>query len=276
MPQNAITINPIEVICQTLLSLLENTIATGGNLITSLVILLIGWIIAFMVSKIFYKILKTINVEKLMDKIKEVDLFAGLNFSLVKGISKFLFWMIFIIFLMKALDILGLTEVSEGIRTVIGYLPSLITAILFFVVGAMIANLIRAFITSTTESIGVGSGKFIAHFVYYFLLIMVSIISLEQAGLQTDILTENLQIILALILGGLALGFGLSSRDLLSNILGGFYTKNKFEVGQEIEIENNRGKISDIDSTSLTLDLGDKSLVIPLSQVANSNVIVHS
>lgn len=276
MPQNTVSINPIEVICQTLLSLLENTIATGGNLITALAILLIGWIIAFIVSKIFYKVLKAINVEKLMDKIKEVDLFAGLNFSLVKGISKFLFWMIFIVFLMKALDILGLQQVTKGISTIIGYLPSLITAIVFFVVGAMIANLIRAFISSTTESIGVGSGKFIAYFVYYFLLIMVSIISLEQAGLQTDILTENLQIILALILGGLALGFGLSSRDLLSNILGGFYTKNKFEVGQDVEIDNNRGKISDIDSTSLTLDLGDKSLVIPLNQVAKSNVIVHS
>ncbi|MCB0514872.1 MAG: mechanosensitive ion channel [Chitinophagales bacterium] len=238
----------------------------------ALAILLVGYFIAKFVSRSITKLLEVAQVDKLLDKLKTIDLFSHFNFELSKVIGKFLYWIIILIFVVLASETLGLHSVSDGIGKLFGYLPYLASAMGFFIIGTFIANLIRNFITTTAESFGLSTGRIIGNIVFYFLLVMVAITSLNQAGVNTEIITENMQIILGAMLFSLAIGYALGSKALMSNMLGAFYSKGKFEVGQTIRFDNVQGKIVNTDSTSMTLKTSDRLIIIPLSQLVERRV----
>ncbi len=268
--------NFLEVIYKELSSLLSDGLNVGADVLIGLIVLLVGFIIAKIISGIFKKFVDMLNAERYMDKLREVDLFAGMNISLSALVSKLVFWVLMFVFIMLSLRIMGLDMVSNGIYNALGYLPKIISALVFFVIATFLANGAKVLVASSCEAMGIASGKILSNILFYFFLLMIAIVALNQAGMNTDMISENFQIILTTGLLGLALGFGLSSRDLFSNMLGGYYSKEKFKIGQTIEFENMRGEIVGIDSTSLTLDLGEKKVVIPLKKVAETNVIIHN
>ncbi len=146
----------------------------------------------------------------------------------------------------------------------------------FFAIGTFAANIIRKFIQTTAESFGISPGRFIAGFVFYFLLVMIGISALNQAGINTEIISENLQIILSAVLFSLALGYGLGSRHLMANLLGSFYIKGKLELGQVIKIDGVEGIIIAADSTSVTLKTVDKIVLMPLSKFTEQKIEIIS
>lgn len=247
------------------------------KLFFALIILFIGWIIANILARITRKILKAVQVDKLMDKIQEVDMFAGINTTISAIVGKLVYWFTFITFLIMSTQILGVEPLTKGLGSIMAYLPKVITAIIFFVIGVIVANLIKNIIQAAMSSMDLAAGRFIAGFIFYFLVVLIAITSLNQAGLDTDIITDNIKILIAGILLAFAIGYGLSSKDVMSNLLGSFYSKNKFSIGQSIRFKDHRGKIVSIDNTSITLELEPgRKLIIPQSKITNEEIEVFS
>jgi hypothetical protein len=108
--------------------------------------------------------------------------------------------------------------------------------------------------------------------VFVFFLIVTVISALGQAGINTELLESSFNLIIGGIIFAFAIGYGSASRDLMANILSSFYTKNKYQEGQIIQIDQVKGKIIKIDSLSLTLRTGDTTTVIPLQALQTKNV----
>ena len=242
----------------------------------AIVILIIFWFVAKILSGIIRKILKRINADSLIDKLREVDIFKTVDFSISKVAGKLVYWILILTGIIAAADFAGMGQLSEGIRGLLGYVPKFISAIIFFAVGSFIANLIRSFIATASESVGLSIGKLLSNIVFYFLIIIVAITALNQAGINTDIITGNFQIILGVLLLALGLGYGLASKDLMSNLIASFYSKGKFEVGQRIKAGNISGEILSMDNTSVTLksETGGK-VIVPLSQLQKQEVEIN-
>jgi len=240
----------------------------------ALIILVIGSIVAKIVKKVITKVLKSINVDKLGDKLKEVDMFAAMDIQISDVLAKLVYWVIFLVFMIVATEILAIPALSEAMVDIITVqLPKFLSAAVVFFVGAFIANLIKNFITNAALAMNIPIGKILGTIVFYFLLVMFIIVALNQAGVDTAILNENMQIILGAILLAGALAFGLSSKDLMSNILGSYYIKDKFHSGQNIQFSNFEGTIISKTNTSITIqkENGNK-VVIPLSKIAREEV----
>jgi small-conductance mechanosensitive channel len=79
-----------------------------------------------------------------------------------------------------------------------------------------------------------------------------------------------------LLIGGIilafAVGYGFASKDILANILSSFYNKNRYEEGQIIQIDEVKGQIVSLDSTSITLQTGDTKTVFPLQTLQSKKV----
>lgn len=101
---------------------------------------------------------------------------------------------------------------------------------------------------------------------------MVSIMSLDQAGINTDIITNNLILILGAVMVSLAISFGLGSRDVVFRLLLGFYSKRNFKIGQRIKIDEKEGVILAIDNISLLVKFEDTKVVYPIKYIANSRI----
>ena len=107
-------------------------------------------------------------------------------------------------------------------------------------------------------------------------MIIVTLTALKQTGINTRFIDNNITIIIGIIVGAFALSFAISSRDVLQNILAGFYSKNNFHVGQKIKIDGVTGEIIKIDSIHLVLINDKEKIVFPVSKLITEKVEIIS
>lgn len=237
-------------------------------LFLALAVLIVGWIFAKIVKWIVRRTLKSIKFDAMLEKVGIDKMMAKIKPGLsgAKIIAGLLYWLIMLVFIMASCDVMGVTAVSNAMGAFFAYLPTLVIALVIFMLGAYICDLIKNMVYTAANSIGISGAKAIANIVYYVLFIFVAITALNQAGVDTDIITSNVTLILGSILLAFAISYGIASRNLVKNLLSSYYGKGKFKEGQTVRIGDVQGVISKIDSISITIDTGSSQMVIP-SQV---------
>ena len=70
--------------------------------------------------------------------------------------------------------------------------------------------------------------KIISQVVFFIILIFVSITALNQAGIDTEIVTSNLTMILAAFLLAFALAFGFGAQKIVGDLLRTYYTRKTY------------------------------------------------
>ena len=257
------------------LSVMTDEIATViPNILGAIAIVIIGWLATKLIVGIVRKALKLAKADKLDDKINEIEIFEGkkLNFNVIKIVTKFVKWIMYIMLLIIVTDILNLTMVSEEIKNFLGYLPKLFSALIIFTIGLLLANFIKKAIKSFFESMDLSGSKIISQIVFFLLLTFISITALNQAGVDTAIITSNITMILAGFLLAFSLAFGFGAQKVVGDLLRTFYARRTYEVGQRIKFNNVEGDILAIDDISMTLKTTTGKLIIPIKDIVNSQV----
>lgn len=247
------------------------------NIIGTIFVLLIGWLFTKLIVKIIGKALKLAKANKLDDTINEIEIVEGkkLNFDTVKIVSKFVKWVMYIMLIIMASDIMGLQIISEQISNLLGYLPQLFAALVIFTIGLILANFIKNGLKSFFESMDLSGSKIISQVVFFILLIFISITALNQAGVNTEIITSNLTMILAAFLLAFALALGFGAQKVVGDLLRTFYTRKTYEIGQKIEFNNIKGEVESIDGITVTIKTKDGKLIVPIKDIVENQVSIQ-
>ena len=253
----------------------EKFMDTIPGLLLGIIVLLIAWLLARIISSGFERLLKTVKFDQFAERMKLTTFLEqmGIQMSPSALIGRFIYWIFVLLIIASAAETLNWTAVSYQIQRFLDYVPNLVTAILVFIVGAYLASLVRDFVRSSTNSLGISTGRILSTVIYYVLFIMVILTAMEQAKIDTKILSTNLLIIIAAIMLAAAISYGFASKDVLSNILAGFFIKRTFQKGMMIEIDNIKGTIVEITNIAVTLQLTDNErIVIPSQQFLTGKV----
>ena len=166
---------------------------TIPSLLIAIIVILIAWLLARLISGGFEKVLKTIKFDQLAEKIKLTSFLeqAGIRMTPSAIIGRFIYWVFVLLIIASAAETLNWTAVSYQIQQFLNYLPNLVTAILVFIVGAYLASLVRDFVRSSASSLGISTGRILSSVIYYVLFIMVVLTAMEQAKIDTKILSAN-------------------------------------------------------------------------------------
>lgn len=264
----------IEVVEQVLLQFA----ASAVNIFKAAIVMAIGWGIAKVVSKALEKLLGSVNIDKYGEKINETE-FAqkgGFKLKLSAFISKLAYYVLLLVFVMMATDVLGVPIVSSMVKDLISYLPKLLSALTLFVFGIYLAEFVKNIVLATTNALGISSGKIIANFVFYLIFLTLTISAMAQASIETSLITSNLTVILGGVVGAFAIGYGFASKDTMANFLASFYSKNKVKVGDYVAIDGSKGKVIAMDSTSITLQGEGKIIVLPLRKLTSDKVEIFN
>lgn len=246
------------------------------SIIGAIVVLIIGWLMSKLIVKIIKKALRIAKANKLDDKLNEIEIVEGkqLNFDTIKVVSTFVKWIIYIMLLIVVSDILNLKIISEQISEFLSYIPQLFVALVIFTLGLLFANFVKKGLKSFFESMDLSGAKIISQIVFFLLLVFISITALNQAGVNTEIITSNLTMILAAFLVSFALAFGLGAKDVVSDLLKTFYTRKTYEVGKKIVFENKTFEIVEISNISVILKNEDGKLVVPIKDIVGNQIRV--
>nr|WP_299175558.1 mechanosensitive ion channel domain-containing protein [uncultured Allomuricauda sp.] len=248
------------------------------KIIGALIVLLIGWLVTKIVLFILGKILKLAKADALSEKINEMELFGkgDLKIDIIKIILGFVKWFLLLVFLIVAADILSWEIISTEIGNLLRYLPRLFSALALMMIGLYIGNFVKKTVKKLFDSLEFGGSNVVSNMLFYIIVIFISITALNQAGIDTSIITNNITMILGAFLLAFALGLGLGSRDVITDLLRSFYTRRTYAVGDKVVISGHTGTIEAIENNSLTLVTKNGKFVIPIKDVVSEKVEIKS
>lgn len=266
-----------EVIREAFSNLIAGLVNFVPSLITGLIILFIGWLISRFVSTLVKRLAERIGLEKILDRAGLGDGLkrAGLKQSPAGLAATLVYWIIFPNFLLISLEIIGLQAAIEPLRNLIAFLPSILVALITFVAGAMIAQLIGQAVQGAMAGMGIEFHEALGNIVRMLLMVVLVIIVVQQLGLDTSLLNTTFINLLTLAVAGLALAFGLGGKDVARNVLAGHYAREMFSMGDQLVIDGEVGTLSAIGTLNAEIDLGDDRLVIPNKQLTETAMRVR-
>ena len=247
------------------------------NILGAITILIIGWVITKIIVYVIKKALKLAKADKLDDKLNEIELFGEgkFKFNIIKMVTSFVKWLLLLVFIIVAADVAGLTIISQEIGKLLHYIPQLFTAVLLFLVGVYIASFIKKSITSLFKSLEISGGNALGQIVFILITVFVSITALNQAGIDTTIITSNITLILGSLLAAFALALGFGAREVVSSLLKAFYTRKTYELGQEIKFNDVQGEIVSVNEISMTLKTKTGTLIVPIKDIVDNQVEIQ-
>jgi hypothetical protein len=239
-----------------------------------LVLLIIGWWVARTVAFLCRKLLNMLKFDQFAERVKANDMLkkANISQSPTTLLSQLLYWIILLLFIVTATDKLGWSIVSEQISKLISFIPTLLSGLILFILGSFIAGFIRDILNATTASIGMGAGRLVSNFVFYFLMAIITLTVLNQIGIDTSIITSNVVMFMGAILLSASISYGFASREILSNMLAAFFNRKTFTIGQTIRIGDVQGVIIKMDTLSITLQTNTDKVVIPSKDLISTQI----
>jgi len=248
------------------------------SLIGAIIVLIVGWIVGKVVYKMLSNILGKLGVDTAAEKVNQIDFIKNAKIKLIpsKIIPGLIYYIILLIFAMVATEVLGMPVVSKMMADLVSFIPNLIAAFILFVIGIVIADFLKKITLAACNSLGIPSGRVVSNFVFYLVFLTMAITALEQASIQTSLISTNLTILVAGLVGAFSIGYGLASKDTMSNYLASFYTKNKVKVGDVIRVSGVTGDVMMVDSSSLTIQTEDRLVIIPLKKLTSENLEILS
>ncbi|HMX39520.1 MAG TPA: mechanosensitive ion channel [Saprospiraceae bacterium] len=240
----------------------------------ALILLLIGIYLARTVKKVFERLLAAMGVDRAASQINDIDVVqqTGMTIKVSSTIASMLYYVLLLIFVILSTDILGVKAITDMVRDVVNYLPSLFSSLILLLLGIFVADMARQIVSTTLQSLGFAAYRIVSSAVFYFLLVSMVISALSQAKIDTNFLSNNLTILIGSIAFAFAIGYGIASRDMVSNYLAGFYNRNKVRVGDDVRIIGVRGKVVMIDATSIVLQTPERAILVPLSKLTTEKV----
>lgn len=154
-------------------------------------------------------------------------------------------------------------------------IPSILSAIVFFLIGFAIAKICRKTVSKVLKKYTGGKGitNFIEYGVYISIIVITTLNSLEMVGIRTTSVVT--------IVGAAGFSVGLAFKELLSNLSAGFIILffKPFEIGDYIQTSdtNVEGTVSDIQIFNTILKTADnKTIIIPNLQITSNNIINYT
>ncbi len=178
------------------------------RLLGFLVILLVGYIVATALSKAVTFLLRKVGFDRFSTRIglTRLEQQMGVKMDAAGILGRIVYWFVFLIFLVPAVDSLGLTAVSTLLGQVIAYIPNVFVAILILFLGMLAATFVADIVRGAASSSRIGNPNVFANIARYAILGFVAIIALEQLNIGAALLN----ILFTAIMGAAALAFGLA------------------------------------------------------------------
>ena len=265
-----------QVLNDSLSDMLSNVVQLLPQIVIAILGLIVAWLLLKIILFILKRVLKAAKIDTLSQRIMDAKLFGDseVKIDLLKIVLTGVKIILILFFAIVIADVIGLKTVSEGIISVLGYLPTLLSALFIFAGGVYLASIVKKATLTLFESMGVGGSKLISGVIFYMIAFFVSITALNQAGIDTQIITSNFTLILGAFLFAIALGFGLGSRGVISDLLKMFYTRKNYMVGDVIVIDDLEGTIEAIDNITMTLQTKKGTVVLPIEEVVSNRVYI--
>lgn len=244
------------------------------QLLAALVIFLIGWVLAYLFSRIARRLIQ--GLDFVFARLARADANRGeqLKKSYAFIVEKAVFWVTIVFFVTVSANVLGWALFSRWMDSIIAYLPGLLTGLLIIMAGFLLGNFTHSALMAAALRSGIGQSAMMSRSAQIIIVFAAIIIGVEQIGLDVDFLSTLIVVLIGTLFAGAALAFSLGARTLVANLLGAQYSRKHCRLGETLRIGELEGKVVEITQLSIVLDTEQGRAVIPAKQF-NEMVSIH-
>ncbi|MDX1496978.1 MAG: mechanosensitive ion channel [Salinisphaeraceae bacterium] len=247
------------------------------KLFGALLILLVGWFIAALLSraaKVGIRLLEK-SLYRLSPKLLPKAA-PNVRERHVNVIGKVVFWLVMLFFIALCANNLGLDLVSRWMSELITFLPHLAAGLLIIVGGYLISNVVYMMTVSAAESAGLTQAHLIGRSVQVTVFVTAAVIGVEQFGINLQFLTQFFIVIAAVLVAGFSLAFAMGSRDLIANVVGSQQATRILQLGDEVRIREIEGVVVEVTASLIVLESPEGRVTIPAGQFMRDTCHIKS
>ncbi len=177
--------------------LIADFLSVIPNVVGALMVFLIGYLLAKIIAGIIRRALKAVGVDKLGNKLNEIDIVQDNNVKIVPStiFSKIFYYIILLMVTVLATDVLKVEAVSKLMSDLVAFTPNVLVAFIMVGIGLLVADAVKGMVKSACESFNIPSSKLIGNVVFFLILIVVLVSALSQLGIETNFMISVITII---------------------------------------------------------------------------------
>ena len=204
----------------------NSLLAALPAIIGALLILAIGWILSGILARLVSTLLERSGADRLFaEHGGEVygNRAQAFKPSVVGG--ELVKWLIRIVFLVAAANVLNLPQVSELLNQVLLWIPNLIVAAIILLVAPILARFVRGAIEVGAGQMGFTNGRLLGRIAEIAIVAFAVIIAINQIGIATNLVDTLFIGVVAAFALAFGLAFGLGGRDVAAQLTQEWYTQ---------------------------------------------------
>lgn len=185
------------------------------NLLTSLVIIIAGLFIAWLLKTVVSKISGLLKLDVVSERIGVVQILhrGGIREPLSGIISRVIYWMVLISFIIIALGALKMPAVENLLERFLLYLPNVIVAGIITLLGYLLGNFLGRAALIASVNAGLSFSGLIGKFVKFTVFILAASMALELLGIGRNTVLIAFAVIFGGVVLALSIAYGLGGRD---------------------------------------------------------------
>jgi hypothetical protein len=192
------------------------------NIFVAIALVVIGTIVAKIIGKLLAQILSGFGTDSLWKKIVPSDNSKLKDFSLSKAIGEFVKYIIILLFVVEATNVINLEVFRNVGGAIIAYLPMVISSVIILGIALLISSWVGGFIQNKYPD-----AKLTSMIAKTAIIVVAVFMVLIQLGIATTIVNAAFIIVLGAIALAFAIAFGIGGRDFAANTLKKFENPKK-------------------------------------------------
>ncbi len=189
-------------------------------LIGAIIVFVIGWFISVGVGKLVTEILKKVKFNQIFEKGNWDEALAKADIKVDASgfIGAIVKWVLVIVFLLAAVEILGFVQFAGFLNNVLGYLPNVVVAALIFVVTVIVVDIVEKIVRVSVERIKVGFGSMVSVVIKWSIWVFAILAILYQLGVARPFMETLFTGLVGMLVISLGIAFGLGGKDVAAEI----------------------------------------------------------
>jgi hypothetical protein len=211
---------------------LSNALNTFLNaipqVIGAILIIIIGWIVAGALARLVSELLRRAGADRLFAE-HGGQVYGAQSQKIKPSVvgGELVKWLIRLVFLVAAANVLGMTQISELLNQVLLWIPNLIVAAVILLIAPLLARFVRGAIEVGAGQMGFSNAPLLGRIAEIAIISFAVLIAINQIGVAANLVN----ILFIGIVGALSLAFGLAfglgGRDVAAELTRSWYASSR-------------------------------------------------
>ena len=266
--------SPTGFLGQALADIYEGLAANLASLITAVLVIVAGWLLARLARRGARRFSAFANrlLERALRGGSATGVRISLAFTTVTG--EIAFWLVLILAFVLAAGIVGIGSIGDWLNQLVIHLPSVIIGASILVIGYFASVYLREVVSSSGEAGDLASASLLGRLVQFATLAVALIIGLDQAGVEVAILLLAFAIVAGGATFAIVASFAAGSRSFVANLIGARNAAHLLQPGMRLRVDDLEGDLLEISRTHIAIDTGDGRVLVPAGRLESGPVVI--